>query len=315
MPEILKGAERVLITCVSDEVMAVVSPAIELKIDRVHIMNYVRPATEGKKDEQAREKYYRRFIDEVKKQFENLHIPIEYHGTARTYVFNEIMAEVYGTILKETNLGSKIYVNISGGTSEYAAAAYVSAMMGKGIELFSTGMKPNNSPDHYDKLIAAKTVDGQLVGSSKEFYQMFTLTGFNIEPPDINLLMALKVFSKLSKKNRTNSTVIASLIRHGVWYATKDEEDPIRGTSLDDSMGIKTDKTSCRRTEAVQYQRKYIDNWLSHGWVEHTDRRGSYEITRDGKIYLEIFCPDEVFTVDESKLSKPLRRGPKPDYN
>ena len=223
------------------------------------------------------------------------------HDELPTYIFSNMMKEVYAILQDERSRDAIVYVNISGGTYEYAAAAAIAAMMTDGVKLFNVGAQ--NSIESAEDLRNMLTKDGNLVGTTDRVYDPFGIQGCRIEPPDIRRLEALRVFAGVELRKRSNTEVIRRLIMEGVWNwpPALDESERIRGTSMElldisrnePRRGMDEKYRKLSNSEKVRYQKDLIDRWKANGWIEQVEgfRSHKYDLTDEGRMQLRMFCP------------------------
>ena len=77
-------------------------------------------------------------------------------------------------------------------------------------------------------------------------------------------------------KKTTSGKVITRLKDKNVWYRDTETSDPNK-------------KSTQRQTEAVYYQRDFINKWLKNEWIEKDELRGSYILTEKGRIVIDTF--------------------------
>lgn len=305
--------DRVMVACVVEDVVMIVKPAKAYGVDRIHLISYVKKGND--EASRKREGYYQSFLDAVEGDLTKAGIPFEVHPDAETYKFDMMMGVIYNIVRKERARNSIVYVNTSGGTSEYAAAAMLVSMMFDETTAFNVGGKREASTVDYDAMRESRTSKGKLVGKYADVYDPFKLTTFPVSPPDLNLLAGMKVLDSIPLKKRTNAEVVRKMIECGVWRRFKPDrgrDERIEDTSLE-LAGM--DSTSARASvdpeefkkrknkELKQYASDYLQKWEENGWVEKdpTSYQDRYSLTVAGRTILGIFCPDDVFKVNESR--------------
>ena len=299
--------DKVMIACVTSEVTQIVVPAIDSKIDRIHLIHYVKRG--GEKGD--RERFYESFYNEVERRLRAKKITVVEHSDAETYVFRSMMSQVYEILVEEeVEKKSLVYVNMSAGTPEYAAAAAICSMMFKDVEIFTVSKGYATSVLDYDQLRRNATdKNGKLVGSCTTIGRTYIMDKFPIDHPNENLLKAFKIYSVISDnvKKNSNTTVIRNLILQNVWLAKGDIEEgvAIKGTSVeleDPKNGYSCQQSraaeyaSRQRGEAVQYYRVYIKEWASRGWIKNIPGTRKYKIEDEGRMVLEVFCPERIIS-------------------
>lgn len=289
--------DLVMVACVAKEVTMIVQPAIFYRVSRIHILNFVLRKNRDEA-EVKRARIYEDVRDEVVSRLREEGMEVVIHDTSPTYMFSEMMREVFGILKEEKARKSTVFVNISGGTSEYAAAAAIASNMFDNTQLFSVGVK--NSVESADELRASITRSGRIVGTTEDVWDPFSIEGFKIEPPDPDLLEALSVFSAVPIERRTNTRVVRELIERGIWKGLDEHssrERRVEGTSLevyDEAKRRPTDSDLYHRrknSENVRYQKMFVDKWKAKGWIEQDSRYGSrkYDLTEEGRMLLRIF--------------------------
>ena len=292
--------DLVMVACVAREVTMIVEPALFYRVNRIHLLNYVKEDDESEAG-QKRAQLYREIRDTVCRRLDDSGVEVVMHDELPTYIFSNMMKEVYSILQDERSRDSIVYVNISGGTYEYAAAASIAAMMTEGVKLFNVGAR--NSIESAEDLRRMLTKDGNLVGTTDSVYDPFGIQGCRIESPDIRRLEALRIFAGVELRKRSNTEVIRRLIIEGVWNwpPAEDESERIRGTSMElfdisrneprRSMGEKYRRLS--NSEKVRYQKDFIDRWKANGWIEQVEgsRSRKYDLTEEGRMQLRMFCP------------------------
>lgn len=296
--------KRVMVACVTTEVTKITQPARDTEVDRIHLLNYVKESQSDNPESLDREAFYGAIYAEVKRELGEFVAEIEEHQGITTYNFDECFHAIYDILYEEKRRGSDIYVNISGGSPEYAAAASIASMMVDGVKLFSVGAKASGNTINFKKQLEQSYHDGKLVGTAFDVHKPFHIISFPLKTPDEDLLRALKVFNSIPVGGRSNVNVIRKLIAYQLWRFAQDEVGS--GTSVEyEGADGKLQQDAKReeyekrqRKEAVLYQRGYIDKWKKEGWIEKSKLNGKrYELTDTGKRYMEIFCSDVVFTV------------------
>lgn len=304
-----------MIICVTTEVILSEKPAEMLNIDHVHIMNRIIRKEEDSDIYRKREDIYKLALNEVERRLNEAGITYEVHDED-TMKFEVIMPALYEIMRGETENESDVYMNISGSTPEFAAAASIVAMMFKdNCKLFSVGISKHNKDLDELKDFYTDQETQRLIGRAKDVKGPFIIHGFDIDKPDERLLQQLKIFSAIPIEKRSNSNVIRSLIYAGLWKPSKYYRNGvsyIEGTSvqyeesannedeLKDNVAYKKKKAS----EAVIYQRSFINKWKEEGWIynEPKSTGNKYELTEKAIDYLNLFCSDNIYTVNKDNL-------------
>lgn len=294
--------DLVMVACVAREVTMIVQPALFYNVSRIHILNFVSEK-DGSEAGRKRADVYKTIRDEVCRRLREEGIEVIMHDSNPTYRFSEMMQKVFWILSKEKERRSTVFINISGGTNEYAAAAAIAGNMFDNTRLFNVGAK--NSVESAEQLRESVTKDGRIVGTTYEVWDPYSIKGFRIEPPDHRLLEALSVFADVPVEKRANTRIVHELIEKGIWKGL-DEGAPrdrkIEGTSLevfDEIKGRATNRDlyqKRRNSESVRYQKMFVDKWKTKGWIKQDDRYGSrkYDLTEEGKMNLKIFMNKDI---------------------
>ncbi len=296
--------DKVMVACVVGEVTLIVQPALDNNVDRIHLIHYVKRGAE--KNDRA--EFYQSFYDETSRRLADAGVEVVEHSDAETYIFRRMMGEVYEILFEEVvQKGSMVYVNLSGGTPEYSAAAAICSMMYREVEIFTASKGHDDRVIDYDQLRRNATKDGKLVGSCSAIGRTYPVEKFPIERPDENLLRAFRIYSVISGSDlrNSNTVVIRNLILQNVWLAKGPLERgaAVKGTSVELERADRgyacprskqLEYLSRQRGEAVQYYRIYVRGWEDRGWIEKVPRSKKYAITSEGATVLEVFCPGRV---------------------
>lgn len=294
----VRSIKRVMVACVTTEVVKITDPAIKLNVDIIHLLNYVKKADSDDLDQIAREELFEAVYQENIKVLKEAGIKVKEHRDAPIFIFDEFFRTIYEILADEKKWGSAVYVNISSGPPEYSAAAAIASMMVDGVELFTVGAKASGYTVPFERQKGLLMHDGKLVGSAFDVHKPIKIDKFPLPTPDLKMLRALKIFGTIPEAKRSNVTVIRELIKNKEWRFSSSDENCTIGTSVefegsDGKMmdGIDKEQYSKRQNkEAVQYQRAYIDYWKENGWIEKSEINGKrYKLTKTGRRYVDIF--------------------------
>ncbi len=232
-----KSRRTSMIICVTTEVILSEKPAEDLGVDFVHIMNKIIDKG-GDPELLKRQELYSQALAEVERRLKEA--GIGYHVYDKdTLKFDDMMPVIFGILRKETADGSNVYINISGSTPVFSAAAAIASMMFRNnCQLFNVGAKSDCYNRTFDEMKEFFTdrETGHLVGTVKDVTNPFIIIGYEADPPDERLLKQLKVFGAIPIEKRTNTNVIRNLIKQGLWKPSKFYEDAdsyIIGTSVE----------------------------------------------------------------------------------
>lgn len=269
--------KRIMVACVTFETSKVVEPALYYEINKAHIIHYVKdPDSEsGKIYDSFRRRVCERLESESPREVE-----IVEHNE-RVSDFSIMLRTVLSIIQMENSgeEGCEIYVNISSGSPEYAAAATVASMMVPGTIPFSVNTKEYTVST--DRIRDVYFVDDQPVGMTKTTYPPRTMPIYAINIPEEHLVRGLRILGHRNeaKLSVTSGKMVEALKEAGLWYRDTESDDPDR-------------KANQRQTEAVYYQRDFISKWLKNGWIVKDDLRNRYVLTESGTTVIGTFYTD-----------------------
>ena len=269
--------KRIMIACVTFETSKVVEPALYYEINKAHIIHYVKdPESEsGRIYDSFRRRVCERLSSESPREVE-----IEEHNE-RVSDFSVMLRTVLSIIQSENRgeEGCEIYVNISSGSPEYAAAATVASMMVPGTIPFSVGTKEYTVSN--DRIRDVYFVDDQPVGMTKSTYPPRTMPIYAIDIPEEHLVRGLRILGERieAKQSITSGGMVAALKDAGLWYRDTESDDPDR-------------RANQRQTEAVYYQRDFIAKWVRNGWIAKDELRNKYHLTETGRTVVNTFYVD-----------------------
>ena len=269
--------KRIMVACVTFETSKVVEPALYYEINKAHIIHYVKdPDSEsGKIYDSFRRRVCERLESESPREVE-----IVEHNE-RVSDFSVMLRTVLSIIQMENSgeEGCEIYVNISSGSPEYAAAATVASMMVPGTIPFSVNTKEYTVST--DRIRDVYFVDDQPVGMTKTTYPPRTMPIYAINIPEEHLVRGLRILGHRNeaKLSVTSGRMVEALKEAGLWYRDTESDGPDR-------------KANQRQTEAVYYQRDFISKWLKNGWIVKDDLRNRYILTESGTTVIGTFYTD-----------------------
>ena len=170
----------------------------------------------------------------------------------------------------------EVYVNISSGGSEYAAASAIASMMVPGTIPFSVGTREYTVDA--EGIRRNYFIEDKPVGLTKSTYDPKRLPSYSIQIPEEHLVRGLRILDQrnMARESTTSGKMVAALKAAGLWYRDTEISDVNR-------------KSTQRQTEAVYYQRDFIWKWLEEGWIQKDDLTSRYILTNKGHIVLETF--------------------------
>ena len=261
---------RTVIACTTMETVRVSEPAIFYEADRLHIV-YMAVDGSDKKD------YYESVVNEIEKAVnKKRHVKVIRHNST-VYKFS-IMLRLINDIIKQEKeeFGEfvDIYVNISSGTSEFAAAAMCACMMNRGCIPFSVAVK-----DHtilFDKFLEMASHEGHPVGDALTVHNPRMIETFNFEPPDEELIRYLLFFDSLGGRPYTKSNLIRLAETNDVWvYSPTKTKNPGRNAATQ------------------QFNREVMFPLIDKGWLRNGSSKNRWIVTPSGRAILDIFTDED----------------------
>lgn len=283
----MEKMRRVMIACVTFDTARISTPVEFYGSNVVYLIHYVR--------DKSPDNIYQQFYDETVRLIKAANPGAEIDEvSARVYVFEDMLKAVSGIIYREKERADKnkgkleIRVNLSAGSPEYITAAGIASMMNKDVEPFfvATGEYKLGSDPEKLKEVYFDQETGRPVGIVKSVRDVVDMPPFTVDMPDEKLVKALREYAKLIEEDATVSSmeVIDLLQKKGLWT----KKNHIDGNS-----------------DTVYYQRKYIDVWIAHGWIERIGgKRSGYRLTENGRIIIDSLWNDDIFgeeTVDKTQ--------------
>lgn len=259
----------VVISCTTTETVRVSRPALYYEADRLHViyMASKEPEKEG---------YYESLVDEIERQVRSGRDMEVVRHDAVVYRFNGMLHLIDGIIKeeRERDAPTDVYVNISSGTPEYAAAAMCACMMNEGCTPFSVAVKEHSIP--FKKFAELTSAGGRPVGDAAEVSDPRAIETFNIDPPDRDLVTYLLFFDSLDGRAYTTTAIMNMLGEYGIWkYVPTKTRNPGRNAA------------------SVQYRRTVLSPLVDRGWLENGPTKNRWRVTRAGKAVLDIFTDED----------------------
>jgi hypothetical protein len=266
--------KRIMIACVTFETIKVTEPIKFYETSKVHIIHYIKDPTSPKS------RMYVEFYDRVCELIRNNDADAEIaEHNVRVSDFSSMLRTVLNIIESERteSIDCDIFVNISSGTSEYAAASAIASMMKENITAFSVNTKDYTITD-YDDIKTAYYDNDVPIGLTKTVYDPTALTSYKISIPQEHLVRALRI---LDERNQNKlSTKGPQMIQ-----TLKDREIWFREVAFDNL----DDKSKQKLSEAVYYQRDYVNKWIDAEWIQKDELTKRYRLTDKGKTIIDTF--------------------------
>lgn len=263
-----------MISCVTFETVKIAEPVRFYEATKIHLIHYV-------KDPQSENgKIYAEFYERVCEMIhENATAPVEIiRHMENVNDFTTMLRTILCIIEDENDMDepSDIFVNISAGTSEYAAAAAVASMMMPGTIPFSV-----STVEYQVKNVRETFYENKKpVGLTRTVRNPKCLPKYTITIPDKNVVQGLRILDEMNKKKLPTKgpDVIRILKESNLW---RREE----GEIVFDHRG----KIKITRSDSVYYFRDFVEKWLSNGWVYRDEFKKRYFLTDEGRIILDTF--------------------------
>jgi len=254
-----------VISCTTFETIKVSDPIVYYEADRAHIIYMSKEGDE-------RKGFFEGLVDDIVNQVRSKRdVEIITHN-AVVYRYSDMLRLVNSIIKSEREEFGRfvdIYVNISSGSSEYAAAAMCACMMDPHAIPFTVRVKEHNVPvEKYRELIG----EGAPFGDAKSVYTPRMVETFSIQPPQEELVKYLAFIASLEDKAYTNTSVMKLMEKAGLWKYN------------DDGKG--------KNSGSMQFRRTVLEPLEENGWIEKPTKN-RWDITVSGKAILDIFCDEE----------------------
>ena len=257
-----------VIACTTFETVKVSDPIVFYEADRAHLIYMSREGDD-------RKQFYDGLVSEIREQIlSKREVEIIEHNST-VYRYSDMLRTVNQIIRDEREMFGRfvdIYVNISSGSSEYAAAAMCACMMNPGTIPFTVRVKEHNIPvERYREMIG----DDNPFGDARTVYPPRMVETFNIEPPQEDMVRYLAFFASIEGEPHTNVSIISMMERAGVWrYDPKEEMKSKQGLSN-------------------AFRRNVLEPLIDRGWLERGISKNRWAITVSGRAILDIFCDEE----------------------
>jgi len=269
-------SERVVVCCLTTEVVKVVEPILFYEATRAHIIAYP-DSDESDPDAQ----FFASFLDEAKNR-------IQWYGRtgltvdhANVMDYQEMLRTIIRIIAAERSRCGEavdIFVNISSGTPEYIAAAMLVAMQNRDVVAFSVRTKARSIVT--DDAIRALSVDGRPVGSTSEVSEPTMVMNFGPEMPEDKFVVCLGVMKELNESVKPPgfADIINRMKEECVWDYVPESNK----TRTDDSQ-----------KERMYFRRNFIDPMVEREWIlEDPVKRNRYLLTEKGEAVVDVYGRD-----------------------
>ena len=159
-----------------------------------------------------------------------------------------------------------IFINISAGTNEFAAAATMTSMIHENVTIFTQDEEEDNlTPDAIQKIYYK---GGVPTGPVTKVSEPRAIDVYHVTPPSKPLILGLRILDENMKagKSLMAKDMIKIFMDEGIWMRD--------GPSQNDN---------------VLYLRDFVDKWIANGWVIRGQMRNQYRITEKGRMMLDTF--------------------------
>ena len=259
-----------MISCVTFETVKISDPVIYYDATKAHLIHYIREDLDA-----SRKQVYTDFYDKVCENIRSggRNVTIEEHNEVVSD-FSKMLMTILKIIDSERKKGDcDIFVNISAGSSEYAAAATIASMMSKDVVPFTVGTNTFTISSEED-IKRMYYVDDSPMGLTSSTREPKVLPVYAIDRPPEHLVRGLRVLEKeINDKHSTSSSKMGPLLKkEKIWLR-------------DDNCKKGREKQSI----AVNYHRDFMSKWEELGWVEKDKLRKKYIITEKGMNVMNTF--------------------------
>ncbi len=210
-----------------------------------------------------------RFANQVESEIKMINPGIRYHSfetKQRDFQSCAKSIETFIDLLNQLFDSPEIFICISAGTNEFAAAAAMSSFVHLNVTLFSVPEKSSLiTPKEIENIMV---VSGTPVGRSIEFEEPSALETIKTNPPDKPLVLGLRILNEQISSGQPlmAKDMVQIFIEKGIWQRD--------GASSHDN---------------VIYLRDFVDKWIENGWVVRGQLRNQYRITSKGHMILDTF--------------------------
>jgi len=270
--------ERVVISCVTFETVKITDPIKFYEATRVHLIHYIR------NPDSPNGKIYAEFHDrvcEIINDNTTAFVEVVSHKE-NVNDFTAMLRTILQIVEKENQKEEPVdvFVNISAGTSEYAAAAAIASMMMPNTIPFSV-RTDLYQVDEMEKVKRTFYENEKPVGLSKSVKPPRRLPKYSMPIPDRNIVLGLRLLNDMNKNKHPpkGPEMIRILKDNNLWRREVDKDIPNDQCSGDNNS----------RSDSVYYYRDYVSRWLSNEWVYRDDFKKRYFLTEKGEIVLGTF--------------------------
>lgn len=256
-----------VISCTTFETIKVSDPIVYYEADRAHIIYMSR--------DNGRGGFYEDLVKDIREQvLSKRDVEIIPHNSV-VHRYSEMLRVVNDIIKDERNRFGRfvdIYVNISSGSAEYAAAAMTACMMNPETIPFTVRVKEHNiTLEKFRELIE----DGAPFGDAKSVYSPKMVETFNIDPPPEDYVRYLAFFKSIEDRPYTNVNIMRMMDEVDVWrYDPKKE-------------------SQSKQSASNAFRRNVLEPLTDKGWIINGRSKNRWLVTPSGNAILDIFCDED----------------------
>ena len=263
---------RIMVSCVVTEVSAVVDPVRFYETDTVYLIHYVREKNNPSQS------IYQEFYDEVVRRIGEVRPTAEIIEVSEpVYYYHDMLRAVLGIYDREkvaTGGNMDMYVNLTTGRAEYAAAAMMASMLHNDIIAFTVRAEEKMlTPEQYRQVF----YDGDRpVGQYRTVKDPIRVQTFDPSILDGDYLDFLVAIDEVNSKVRKPliKDYIEKLEAEGLWDYSPDKR--------------KT-KTSDEQKKRMQFNRNVSGPLIDKGFIyQARGTRGGLELTEAGLAALRV---------------------------
>jgi hypothetical protein len=263
---------RIMVSCVVTEVSAVAEPVKFYETDKVYLIHYIREKNN------PRLAIYQEFYDEVVRRIGEVRPTAEIiEVTEPVYYYHDMLRAVLGIYDREkeaTGGNMDMYVNLTTGRAEYAAAAMMASMLHNDIIAFTVRAEEKMlTPEQYRQVF----YDGDRpVGQYRTVKDPIRVQTFDPSILDGDYLDFLVAIDEVNSKVRKPliKDYIEKLEAEGLWDYSPDKR--------------KT-KTSDEQKKRMQFNRNVSGPLIDKGFIyQARGTRGGLELTEAGLAALRV---------------------------
>ena len=165
-----------------------------------------------------------------------------------------------------------IFINISAGTNEFAAAATITSMIHENVTIFTQDEEENNLTPELIEMACYKGKSP--TGLVTKVSEPRALDVYRVPPPSKPLIVGLRLLDERMKEGRSPMAkdMVKLFMEEGIWMRD--------GPSQNDN---------------VLYLRDFVDKWIANGWVVRGQLRNQYRITEKGRMMIDTFYIEKNF--------------------